>query len=171
MKNRISMKYVVKIYKKIYRILIMRIRILRFKVLGVNYGKNFKVWGKVIIEGNPKNITLGDNCSINHGVLLEAGDRISCGNNVTISAYSQIHTSSLLLNKWPQKIHVRKTVKICNNVWIASSVIIQAGVEVCDNVIIGANSLVLRSLYEDGFYAGSPVKKIKEIKCKNKAII
>ena len=153
-----------RIINKAIRIFVLFCRIQRIKILGVKMGKGAKIWGRIRIEGIPQNISFGDNCSINHGVLLEAGDYIHCGNNVTISAYCQIHTSYLGIDDWPNKNHYRKPVIIGNNVWIASCVIIQSGVEICDNVIVGANSVVLRTLREEGFYAGIPAKKIRDLK-------
>lgn len=126
-----------------------------FKMKKINYGKNLNVWGKVRIEGNPANISIGNNCALNYGVLLEAGEKITIGNNTIISAYSQIHTSFLNYHIKPYK-HIRKPVIIGDNVWITSGVIINAGVKIGDNVVIGANSVVLSDLEDNGFYAGCP---------------
>ncbi len=106
---------------------------------------------------------MGTNCTINHYVLLNAAEKITMGNNVTLSAGCMIHTTQLDITKWPHKTHINFPVTICNNVWIASGVIIGAGISIGDNVIIGANSYISKSLESGYFYAGSPAIKIKEI--------
>jgi len=151
---KIIRKIIVIIKKKYPRVL--------FKLKGINYGRRLNVWGKIRVEGNPKNISIGDNCALNYGVILEAGDKITIGNNTIISAYSQIHTSYIDYKIKPYK-HVRKPVIIGNNVWITSGVIINAGVKIGNNVVVAANSVVLNDLEDNGFYAGCPAILKKKI--------
>ena len=54
--------------------------------------------------------------------------------------------------------------KIGNNVRLCSGSEILGNVTICDNVIIGAHSLVLKDISEPGTYAGSPVSRKGEIK-------
>ncbi len=143
----------IQVYKRIY-----------FKRIGLHYGKNFHIFGKVIIKGNPKNIWIGENCALNDYVFLEAGEKIYIGNNVTISSFVQIHTSGLDLSPehFLQK-HIRKPVYISNNVWIGCGTIILSGVNIANNVVIGANSTVTKNLEAGYLYAGSPAKKIRQL--------
>ena len=53
--------------------------------------------------------------------------------------------------------------KIGNNVEVGFGTTIIGNISICDNVIIGANSLVNKSIEEPGIYAGIPAKKIKGI--------
>ena len=51
--------------------------------------------------------------------------------------------------------------KYRDNVLIGSNVTILP-VKICDDVVIGAGSVVTKNIYKSGKYAGNPAKKIKE---------
>jgi UDP-3-O-[3-hydroxymyristoyl] glucosamine N-acyltransferase len=51
--------------------------------------------------------------------------------------------------------------KVGKNCYIWQGVITRSNVSICDNVIIGAGSLVLKDINESGVYFGRPVKYIK----------
>ena len=50
---------------------------------------------------------------------------------------------------------------IGNNVTICSNSIVIGKITISDNVIVGANSVVLHDLEEEGTYVGSPAKKVR----------
>lgn len=52
---------------------------------------------------------------------------------------------------------------IGNNVRLFSGSSILGAVSICDNVTIGAHSLVIKNINQPGIYVGCPVKWIKEI--------
>ncbi len=56
-----------------------------------------------------------------------------------------------------------KSPVIGNNVYIASNSTVIGGITIGDNTIIGAGSVVTKSLSGNGIYAGNPVRFIKHI--------
>ena len=86
-------------------------------------------------------VTIGNECFIGHGVMF-INDLFSEGGP------AQGDTS-----KW-------KATKIGNKVAIGSNATILP-VEICDNVVIGAGSVVTKNITKAGVYAGNPAKKIK----------
>ena len=52
--------------------------------------------------------------------------------------------------------------KIGNHVSIGSNATILP-ISICDNVVIGAGSVVTKDIFEPGVFAGNPAKKIREI--------
>lgn len=51
--------------------------------------------------------------------------------------------------------------KVGENCYIWQGVITRSNITICDNVIIGAGSLVLKNIIESGVYLGSPAKYVK----------
>jgi acetyltransferase-like isoleucine patch superfamily enzyme len=86
-------------------------------------------------------VTIGNECFIGHGVMF-INDLFSEGGP------AQGDTS-----KW-------KATKIGNKVAIGSNATILP-VEICDNVVIGAGSVVTKNITKAGVYAGNPAKIIK----------
>ena len=61
-----------------------------------------------------------------------------------------------------------KPITIGNNCWIAGNVTICGGVTVGDNCVIGAGSVVTRSIPANSFAAGNPCRVIRELTAVNK---
>jgi acetyltransferase-like isoleucine patch superfamily enzyme len=53
-----------------------------------------------------------------------------------------------------------KRTKIGNNVSIGSNSTILP-VDICDNVVIGAGSVVTKNINQEGIYAGNPAQRLK----------
>ena len=88
-------------------------------------------------------VTIGDDCMIAHGVMFV--------NDLFASGGPARGDKSL----W------RETI-IGNNVSIGSNATILP-VRICDNVVIGAGSVVTRDITERGIYAGNPARKLRGI--------
>tara|TARA_B100000575_G_C23136454_1_gene660330 strand:+ start:67 stop:525 length:459 start_codon:yes stop_codon:yes gene_type:complete len=86
-------------------------------------------------------VTIGHDCFIGHGVMF-VNDKFSGG------APARGDKS-----KW------EKTT-VGNNVSIGSNATILP-VKICDNVVIGAGSVVTHNISEPGIYAGNPARAIK----------
>ena len=88
-------------------------------------------------------VEIGDSCFIGHGVMF-INDIFSGGGPAR-------GNKSL----W-------KPTKIGNSVSIGSNATILP-VEICDNVVIGAGSVVTKNIVKPGIYAGNPAKLIRPI--------
>lgn len=104
-------------------------------------------------------IIIGDNCGFS-GVTIGAATEIRIGNNVLCGANSVITDFDWHLNisgtdPAPVVIH--------DNVWIGLNAVILKGVEIGKNSIIGANSLVVRSIPPNVIAGGNPCKILKQI--------
>lgn len=86
-------------------------------------------------------VDIGEDCFIGHGVMF-INDLFSGGGP------AQGDTS-----KW-------KSTKVGNRVSIGSNATILP-VSICDDVVIGAGSVVTKDINESGVYAGNPAKKMK----------
>ena len=106
----------------------------------VKIGKNSKVQSHSFIC---ELVTIGDNTVIAHGVMF-INDLFATGGPANGDK-----------NLW-------KSTTIGNNVSIGSNATILP-VSICDNVVIGAGSVVTKNITEAGIYVGNPAKKIRGI--------
>lgn len=157
------MNFLKKLFKK-YEKIRSDLYILFLKIMGANIGKGVKIYGKIYIIGYYQNLSIGNNTTLNHGVVLNLSDKLNIGNNVRISTYTTFHTGKLILNIPGEQSHVTSSINVEDNVWIASSSIINAGVKIGANSVIGANSFINKNIEPYTMYAGSPAKLIRRIK-------
>ena len=132
-------------------------------------GSNFNWFGSFSFV-NPSGIEIGDNVNINDGVVVNATkSKVLIGNNVTISSNVQIIAASYdpvkFLNSGSDaKDHVYSEIIIGDNVWICAGAIILPGVKIADHVVIGAGSVVTKSIEEPWcIFAGNPAKLLRRI--------
>ena len=55
----------------------------------------------------------------------------------------------------------KKGVQLGENIWLGARVTVLDGVQIANDTVIGACSLVTKPLTESGVYVGVPAKKIK----------
>lgn len=102
---------------------------------GVSIGKACKIQSHTFVC---ELVTIGDDCVIAHGVMF-INDLFADGGPARGDK-----------TKW-------KSTKIGNHVSIGSNATILP-VCICDNVVIGAGSVVTKDITEPGIYAGNPAR-------------
>jgi len=114
------------------------------------------------------NIYIGNNSGFSGTVIgaaesIEIGNNVLCGANTLITDFDwhQIDPHERLNRIGQSK---SAPIKIGNNVWLGINVIVLKGVNIGDNTVIGANSLVVNDIPENVVAAGNPCKVIKVIK-------
>lgn len=158
-------------------------RIIRFPIdlrgkKYIDFGKNVTTGYHCRLEAYPiendksKILTFGDNVQINDFVHIAAAKKIEIGNNVLIA--SKIFISDICHGEYDdfenmsapnehpndRKLSV-KPVTVHDDVWIGEMVSILPGVEIGKGAIIGANSVVTKSVPEYSIAVGNPAKVIK----------
>lgn len=127
------------------------------------FGSNNLIAKSVIIY-SPENIELGSNCVINEGVLLNARALIKIGDYVHISSYCIINTGGLNYQKiMSERDHLEKPIVIGDGVWLGSGAILNPGVSVGKNSVIGAGAVVTSDIPADSVAVGVPAKVVKKI--------
>lgn len=142
-----------------YRYFANQFQLSFLRFLGSKIHSSVTAYGKFSWIGYPQNLILGENVTINEGVHFNLFGEIKIKDNVRISSYVQFHTSKL--NRHINNMeHVVESILVGRNSWIASGVVLSPGVKVSENCTILANSVVTKSLEENGIYAGIPAKLI-----------
>lgn len=126
-----------------------------------------------------KSLFFGDDVQINDYVHINALESVRIGNNVLIA--SKVFITDLLHGSYkgdendsnPDSVAKERPLSsnpVCiqDNVWIGELVSVLPGVTIGRNSIIGANSVVTKSIPENCIAAGNPAKVIKQFNLKTK---
>jgi acetyltransferase-like isoleucine patch superfamily enzyme len=111
-------------------------------------------------------IRMGDRVRLNAGVHVVSYSCISIGDDTLIGEYTSIRDANHGMNPgtpYRRQPHRSAPILIGSNVWVGRGVAILAGVEIGDNAIIGANSVVTKSIPANCLAAGAPARVIREI--------
>ena len=134
---------------------------------GYPYAPHFFGFHTVIVaEASESLITIGDNTEISNDVSLRAFHRIEIGSNCLIGDRGTIYDADMHEidpNYRKRSVGCVSPVKIGNNVWIGSQVIILRGVTIGDNSVVAAGSIVVHSIPPNSVAAGSPAKVTRVI--------
>ena len=144
------------------------IRVILLRLAGARIGENSYIRSNLFIT-NPRLLSMGKNSGFSRNVSLFLYKDLLIGSNVKIGSNLTVHTAEHIIDqKLDKPIFERglkyKKVIIGNNVYIGSNVTILAGVSIGDDTVIGAGSVVTRSLTGGFLYAGVPATKKKPIK-------
>jgi maltose O-acetyltransferase len=110
------------------------------------------------------NIRLGQKCFFNFNCvvldvcLVEVGEYSFFGPGVQI--YTAMHP---LDAETRRRLEFAKPVTIGSDVWVGGAAIICPGVKIGSRTVIGAGSVVTRSIPEGVFAAGNPCRVIREL--------
>ncbi len=146
-----------------------KIRELFSKLINKKVDKNFKMFPPFYTECGI-NIKVGKNVFINACCKFQDQAGIEIGDNVLIGHSVVIATLNHDTNPQKRVSMIAKKVKIGSNVWIGSNVTILPGIEIGNNSIIGAGSVVTKKVPDNAIIAGNPAKIIKYIKTQGEKI-
>jgi acetyltransferase-like isoleucine patch superfamily enzyme len=120
------------------------IKVLYLRCLGIEIGKNTMISFRAKIDVRRGKVFIGDNCTITYGCMILSHD----------------HAATLL----DSKDNGEGSTIINNNVFIGVNSVILPNVTIGENSIIGAGSIVTRSIPPNVVAMGNPARVIKEIK-------
>lgn len=136
---------------------------------GIVIGDNTIISRNVVLSCKNGDITIGSNCTIGISTLVHAmeGSDVSIGDEVLIGAFCYFigsgpyGTESLELAFKKQGMRPQGGIKIADNVWFGSHVQVLDGVNIEHSSIIGASTVVNKSVKEFEVVAGVPMKVLK----------
>lgn len=111
------------------------------------------------------NIEIGENFYMNHnGVILDCA-KVKFGDNVFIGPncgfYTAIHP--IEPKQRISALEAAKPITIGSNVWFGGNVVVLPGVTIGDNSVIGAGSVVTKSIPAGVVAVGNPCKVLRQI--------
>jgi len=113
---------------------------------------------------SPRNIRVGNNVAINHGVFLLGRTGITIGNDVVLSARCMLIDGGLALDDSAptvERAHSGAPIVLEDGAWLGAGAIVLAGVTIGRNSVVGAGSVVTRDVPTDTVVAGNPARPIR----------
>jgi len=132
------------------------------RIFRINSKQKFKVHYTSYVNGDVK---IGKNVWLSFatsgGCYIQGDNGIEIGDNTIFAPGIKIISAnhdSKNISQWVKQ----EPVKIGKKCWIGANAVILPGVELGDNVIVGAGAVVTKSFPENVVIAGNPAKVIKE---------
>lgn len=118
------------------------------------------------------NITWGEGCFANAGLVILDCAKVVIGDNVLIGPNVNIVTAChpLDFNERNTGMEFAKSIEIKDNVWIGAGVVINPGVTIGTGSVIGSGSVVTKDIPSNVVAVGNPCKVLREISEKDKII-
>lgn len=121
-----------------------------------------------VITDLGQGVAIGNNTGLGHYNFINGQGGVVIGDDVIIGPYVKILSENHKFDRIDTPIRLqgvsRVGIKIHSDVWIGANVTILDGVEIGKGSIIGAGSIVTRSIPEYSLAVGSPCKVLKNRK-------
>ncbi len=111
------------------------------------------------------NIEIGDNFYSNYGLIILDCARVTIGDNVLIGPNVGIYTAGHPLHHEMRRHEYEYAfpISIGSNVWIGGHVVINPGVSIGENSVIGSGSVVTKDIPSNVIALGNPCKVFRSI--------
>lgn len=113
-----------------------------------------------------RNLVLGDDVDLAHGVLLTTSGGVTIGDRTLVGYGTHILSSNHKIPEIPGSVfgsgHKHEPVFIGSDVWIGAKAIILPGVHIGEGAIIGAGSVVTHDVPAWAIVGGVPAKVIRQ---------
>ena len=129
------------------------------------FGRRVGVLGFFTVV-NPRNVIVGEDLGINHGVFILGAHKVLIGNNVVLSARCMLIDSSLDVNSFIdtyKPVHTYAPIIIRDSAWIGCGAIVLQGVEIGEKCIVAAGSVVTKSVPPFSLVAGIPARVVRTL--------
>lgn len=111
------------------------------------------------------NISIDDNFFANYNCTLLDSAPITIGKNVLFGPHVSLFTSTHSIHPEDRAKgwQCSKSITIADNVWLGGHVIVNPGINIGENSIIGSGSVVTKDIPANVIAAGNPCKIIRNI--------
>lgn len=141
-----------------------KVKALFLRVLGAKVGRRCTFYpGVWIMTG--RNLTLGDDVDLALEVLVTTPGGVYIGDRALIGYRTQIISGNHRVPERNEQIftagHVHRPVRIENDVWVGANCVILPGVTIGEGAVIGAGSIVTKSIPPFAIAVGNPARVIR----------
>jgi acetyltransferase-like isoleucine patch superfamily enzyme len=135
---------------------------IRGSAKSISIGHNASFCANVVLntmfsDGRWGIIKIGENVAIGDGTIISSNSTITIGDNTSIAAYSYIvdhdhNTPKSKKSKSLMPIHIGESV------WLGTHVIVLKGVAIGSESVVGAGSVVTKTIPSKSIAVGNPAK-------------
>ena len=111
------------------------------------------------------NIEIGDDFYANYNCIVLDVAKVTIGNNVMLAPNVAIYTAGHPIHPDSRKSGYEYGIPITigNNVWIGGNVVVNPGVNIGNNAVIGAGSVVTRDIPDNAIAVGNPCRVVRYV--------
>jgi acetyltransferase-like isoleucine patch superfamily enzyme len=132
----------------------------------ITIGRHCSVHDFAMILTYGGDIQIGDDCSVNPFAILYGHGGVRIANGVRIAAHTVIIPATHCISSDGTPLHKSGTraegIDVEENVWLGSGSRILDGVRIGRDAIVGAGSVVTKSVPEGATVAGVPARVIRQ---------
>lgn len=112
-----------------------------------------------------KNIEIGENFFANYNLVILDVGKVKIGDNVQFAPNVAIYTAGHPVHPDSRNSGYEYGIDITigDNVWLGGNVVVLPGVNIGNNVVVGAGSVVTKDLPDNVIAVGNPCRIIREI--------
>lgn len=135
-----------------------------YRLAGVQVGRTARLYARINLRADPRNLSIGEGTGIAHSCTLAAHAEIRIGNNCGLAPAVTIFTSQHELGSadWRSTDNtLLKPVVIEDGAVLMWGSLILPGVTVGRGAVVGAGAVVTRDVPPNAFVGGVPAKVIK----------
>lgn len=132
----------------------------------IRLGPRVFVHDHAVLIAERGRIELGEGVLVGRGSVVVSTSGISIGKGTLIAEHVTIRDQDhdpYGPAELDQRSLPNAPIAIGENVWLAAKVTVTKGVEIAAHAVVGANSVVTRSLLQRGVYAGAPARLLRAI--------
>ena len=131
----------------------------------IRIGKRCEIHDYAMLLTYGGHIEIGDDCSVNPFTIIYGHGGVTIGTGVRIAAHTVIIPANHNLGNDDRPLHRSgvdmKGIRIDDEVWIGAGCRILDGVEIGRNAVLGAGSVVTKSIPANSTAAGVPARVLK----------
>lgn len=111
------------------------------------------------------NIEIGEDFYMNVNCVILDGAKVSFGNHVFVAPNCGFYTAGHPLDAETrnQGLEYALPIRVGNNVWIGAQVCVLPGVNIGNNCVIGAGSVVTHDIPDNSLAVGNPCRVIRKL--------
>ena len=127
-------------------------------------GKNVKIMAPFCCDYG-RHIEVGDNFFANYNCVILDVAKVTIGDNVMLAPNVTISTAGHPVHHLSRNTGYEYgiPIKIGDNVWLGANVMVNPGVSIGNNVVVGSGSVVTKDIPDDVIAVGNPCRVLRKI--------